>query len=217
MRSFRSRAGRGVALAPAATVFDRLEAADPDRWVTRPSIARLSATPVMAGGRLYLATPIYQAAAVDARTGETAWVHNPRVYEQGSPPLPAPWNHRGVAYWEGGGEAHVIWGTGDGRLTAVDAATGLPAADFGEDGGVSLEAGLPRARENPSRLPPPSRSPPLVVGDTVVVGSLGPRLPQPARKRPGLRARLRRGGPGATAGTSTWCPRAPTPTGPTPG
>jgi len=163
--------GSGVALAPAATVFDRLEAADPDRWVTRPSIARLSATPVMAGGRLYLATPIYQAAAVDARTGETVWVYNPRVYEQGSPPLPAPWNHRGVAYWEAGGEAHVIWGTGDGRLTAVDAATGLPAAGFGDDGGVSLEAGLPRARENPSRLPPPSRSPPLVVGDTVVVGS----------------------------------------------
>ena len=141
--------GAGVAMAPAATVFDRLEAADPDRWVTRPSIARLSATPVMADGRLYLATPLYQAAAVDARTGETVWVYNPRVYEQGSPPLPAPWNHRGVAYWEAGGEARVIWGTGDGRLTAVDAATGLPAADFGADGRVSLEAGLPRARDNP--------------------------------------------------------------------
>ena len=36
---------------------------------------------------------------------------------------------------------------------------------------MSLEAGLPRARENPSRLPPPSRSPPLVVGDSVIVGS----------------------------------------------
>ena len=53
----------------------------------------------------------------------------------------------------------------------MDAATGLPASEFGGDSGVSLEAGLPRARENPSRLPPPSRSPPLVVGDTVVVGS----------------------------------------------
>ena len=164
-------AGGGVSLAAAETVFERLEAADPDRWVTRPGIARLSATPLMAGGVLYLATPLYQAAAIDARTGETLWVHNPRVYEAGSPPLPSPWNHRGVAYWEDGGEARVVWGTGDGYLTAVDARTGLPAAAFGAGGRVSLEEGIPRARENPSRLPPPSRSPPLVVGGTIVVGS----------------------------------------------
>ncbi len=163
--------GRGVSWLAAETLFDRLEAADPDLWQTRPSIGRLSATPLMVDGVLYLATPLYQAAAVDARTGETRWVYNPRVYEQGSPPLPAPWNHRGVAYWERDGVARIIWGTGDGYLTAVDAKTGLLATDFGDAGRVSLEDGLPRARENPSRLPPPSRSPPLVVGDTIIVGS----------------------------------------------
>jgi quinoprotein glucose dehydrogenase len=158
-------------LVPAERVFERLEAANPDLWVTSPSIGRLNATPVMAGGVLYLSTPLYQAAAVDARTGETLWVYNPRVYEAGSPPLPSPWNHRGVAYWEDGDEALVIWGTGDGFLTAVDARTGLLATSFGDNGRVSLEEGLPRARENPSRLPPPSRSAPLVVGDTIIVGS----------------------------------------------
>ena len=40
-----------------------------------------------------------------AQTGETLWVYNPRVCEAGNPPLPSPWNHRGVAYWEGGDEA----------------------------------------------------------------------------------------------------------------
>ena len=163
--------GHGVSLIAAEALFDRLRAANPDLWVTRPSIGRLSATPLMVDGVLYLATPLYQAAAVDARTGETLWVYNPRVYEAGSPPLPSPWNHRGVAYWERDGSARVIWGTGDGYLTAVDATTGVLATDFGDDGRVSLEAGLPRARENPSRLPPPSRSPPLVVGDTIIVGS----------------------------------------------
>jgi quinoprotein glucose dehydrogenase len=162
---------QGVSLVPAETLFDLLEAARPDRWVTRPSIGRLSATPLMVNGVLFLATPLYQAAAIDARTGETLWVYNPRVYEEGSPPLPAPWNHRGVAYWEQGDEARIVWGTGDGFLTAVDAKTGLLAPAFGDSGRVSLEDGLPRARENPSRLPPPSRSPPLVVGDRVVVGS----------------------------------------------
>ena len=163
----------GVSLVAAETVFERLEAANPELWVTRPGIARLSATPLMADGVLYLATPLYQAAAVDARTGETRWVYNPRVYEAGSPPLPSPWNHRGVAYWESadGAEARVLWGTGDGYLTAVDARTGLLAEDFGNGGRASLEAAIPRARDNPSRLPPPSRSPPLVIGDSVIVGS----------------------------------------------
>ena len=156
-----------VAWLEANTVFDRLEADNPGLWVTRPGIGRLSATPLMVKGVLFLSTPLYQAAAVDARSGETLWVYNPRVYEQGSPPLPSPWNHRGVAYWEQDGIARIIWGTGDGYLTAVDADTGLLAADFGENGRVSLEEGLPRARENPSQLPPPSRSPPLVVGDTL--------------------------------------------------
>ena len=161
----------GVTRLEASTVFDRLEQDNPGLWVTRPGIGRLSATPLMVDGVLFLSTPLYQAAAIDARSGETLWVYNPRVYEQGSPPLPSPWNHRGVAYWEGDGLARIIWGTGDGYLTAVDATTGLLATDFGESGRVSLEEGLPRARENPSRLPPPSRSPPLVVGDTIIVGS----------------------------------------------
>ncbi len=162
---------QGVSQVPAEVLFDLLEAEDPDRWVTRPSVGRLSATPLMVGGVLYLVTPLYQGAAISAETGETLWVHNPRVYEEGSPPLPAPWNHRGAAYWANGDEERIVWGTGDGFLTAVDAKTGLLVEDFGGGGRVSLEEGLPRARENPSRLPPPSRSPPLVVGDTVIVGS----------------------------------------------
>ena len=56
-------------------------------------------------------------------------------------------------------------------MTAVEAKTGLLATGFGDSGRVSLEDGLLRARENPSRLPPPSRSPPLVLGDRVIVGS----------------------------------------------
>jgi len=162
---------RGISLILAETLFARLEESDPGRWVTSPGIGRLSATPLMAAGVLYLATPLYQVAAIDARTGETRWVYNPRVYEEGSPPLPSPWNHRGVAYWEEGDEVRVVWGTGDGFLTAVDARTGLLATGFGDGGRVSLEDGLPRARENPSGLPPPSRSPPLVVGNRVIVGS----------------------------------------------
>jgi quinoprotein glucose dehydrogenase len=77
---------------------------------------------------------------------------------------------RGLAYWSDGDDASVIWGTGDGYLISVDAATGKPSADFGESGRVDLIEGFPRA----DRGPPTNysvTSAPLVVRDTVIVGS----------------------------------------------
>jgi len=164
----------GISLVPAQTLFDLLEAEEPGRWVTPPTFRRLVATPLMVDGVLYLSTPLYQAAAIDAATGETLWVHDPRMYEAGTP-APTPWAHRGVAYWSNGDETRIVWGTGDGHLVAVDAGTGLPAADFGDNGKVDLAENLPRAtrgqRDNLNLLPLSSLSAPLVVGDTIIIGS----------------------------------------------
>ncbi len=123
-----------ASLVPSSVVFDLLEAEEPDRWVTRPQTARLVATPLMVGGVLYLSTPIYRAAAIDARTGRTLWVHDPKMYESGTP-VHSLWGHRGVAYWENGGDARIVWGTGDAYLIAVDAKTGLPATTSAKTGG----------------------------------------------------------------------------------
>ena len=125
---------QGASLVTAATLFDLLEAAEPDRWVTRPRIGRLVATPLMVDGVLYLSTPLYQAAAIDARTGETLWVHDPKIYEAGTP-APAPWTHRGVAYWETGGARR---GSCGGRATALwwqsTRRPGYPPASSGTTG-----------------------------------------------------------------------------------
>ena len=173
----------GTSLLPAETVFDLLEERNPERWadwdgnqrsLSRPSFRALVGTPLMVDEVLYLSTALYRAAAIDARTGETLWVHDPRAYESGSPP-PLPWRHRGVAYWEDQDAARVFWGTGDGFLIAVDARTGLPADEFGAGGRVDLMDGLPRATRGQldllNLLPIGSQSPPIVVGDTVVIGS----------------------------------------------
>ena len=163
-----------ASLVPSSVVFDLLEAEDPDRWVTRPRISRLAATPLMVGGVLYVSTPIYQAAEIDARTGRTLWVHDPKMYESGTP-VHSLWGHRGVAYWENGGDARIVWGTGDGYLVAVDAKTGLPAEDFGHGGRVDLMENLPRAtrgqRDNLNLLPISSLSAPMIVRDTIIIGS----------------------------------------------
>ena len=173
----------GDSLVAADTLFDILQADEPDLWTAwdgvrqtraRPTIRSLVATPLMVDGVLYLSTPLYRAAAIDARTGETLWVHDPRAYESGMPAI-AQWRHRGVAYWENDGDARIVWATGDGFLIAVDAKTGLPDPDFGENGRVDLTDGVPRAargeRDVLNLLPLSSQSPPMIINDTIVVGS----------------------------------------------
>ena len=163
----------GASLVAADVVFDRVAEEQPDLWVRRPSIRAASATPLAVDGVLYVSTTLDQAAAIDARTGSTLWVHDPRTYTEAS--LPTGRGHRGVAYWEGDGEARIVWGTSAGYLIAVDAKTGLPAAEFGDGGRVDLIADLPRsprATNDPFPLPVGSRSAaPLIVGDTIVVGT----------------------------------------------
>ena len=173
----------GDSLVAADTLFGILQAEEPDLWTgwdgvrqtrTRPSIRALVATPLMVDGVLYVSTPLYQAAAIDARSGETLWVHDPRAYESGMPAI-AQWRHRGVAYWENAGDARIVWATGDGFLLAVDAKTGIPDPDFGVGGRVDLTDGVPRAprgeRDILNLLPLSSQSPPLVIRDTIIVGS----------------------------------------------
>jgi len=171
--------GGGSWFGPATEIFEALVQDDPERWQTeiyseRPGTSLLIATPLMVDGVLYLSTPLYQAAAIDARTGQTLWVYDPKAYESGTPAV-IPWRHRGVAYWANDDDARIVWATGDGFLIAVDAETGRPAADFGDGGRIDLMDGIPRAsRESRSvqnLLALSSQSPPLVLRDTVLVGS----------------------------------------------
>ena len=132
----------------------------------------------MIGGVLYFNTPLSQGVAVDATTGETLWVFNPKVYEEGTPPMSNPWTQRGVAYWtDGNDDERIFWGTGNGYMVCVDAKTGQPCADFGPDGSgmVDTMVGVPRAnREDRDYLNAMLwgiHSPPLVVRDKVIHGS----------------------------------------------
>ena len=119
-----------------------------------------------------MCTPLYQGVAIDAATGETLWVYNPRSYEAGTPTMSIYWNHRGVAYWSDGDDARILWGTGDAYLIAVDAKTGRPCKDFGDNGRVDLMEGVPRAnrdeRDYLNAILMSCASPPIVVRDTVI-------------------------------------------------
>lgn len=82
--------GGGEWTAPAAEIFAELSRLDPTRWRDNqpPIIGNFKATPLMVGGTLYFNTPLSIGAAVDAVTGRTKWVFNPRSYEAGTVSFP---------------------------------------------------------------------------------------------------------------------------------
>ena len=140
-----------------------------------PNYSSFQATPLMIGGVLYFNTPLSQGVAVDARTGKTLWVFNPKSYEEGTTSMTVTWRQRGVAYWSDGDRERILWGTGSGDLICVNAKTGHPCADFGLNGRIDLTQRLPRAgrskRDYLNAMLYSVQSPPIVVGDVVIHGS----------------------------------------------
>ncbi len=166
--------------APLETIVASLEGDNPNlyRRGHPPRAGGMQATPLMVGGVLYFNTALSQGVAVDAVTGETLWVFNPKSYEEGTTPMTGTFRQRGVAWWtDGEGDERIFWGTGAGYLVCVDAATGRPCPDFGPDGSGIVDAmvGLPRAereeRDYLNAMLYGIHSPPIVVRDRVIHGS----------------------------------------------
>src|ERR1043166_646313 len=134
--------------------------------------ASFSATPLVVGGVMYLSTPSSRVIALDAETGRELWKYDP---QQGRP-VRGFNSHRGVAYWEGrapggrGRDRRILYGTVDGRLIALDAATGKPCPDFGDGGAVDLRVGMNAPSWDDPTWGARVTSPPVVFKDLVIVG-----------------------------------------------
>ncbi len=138
------------------------------RWQSLPGEGQadvnFKATPLMVDGVLYTSAGVHQAAAIDPQSGMTLWVFTPEprsiAGRGGVPP-----SGRGVAYWSDGREKRVFLNTLDGRLISIDARTGRVDTNFGTNGSVLLKE---RLTDRAVQLVG-SSSPPLVVGNVVVV------------------------------------------------
>ncbi len=80
------------------------------------------ATPLVVDGVMYFSTAWSRVFAVKAATGEKLWSYDPKVPPEWSINACCDVVNRGVAVWQG----KVFVGTLDGRLVALDAATGKP-------------------------------------------------------------------------------------------
>ncbi|MGM4891808.1 pyrroloquinoline quinone-dependent dehydrogenase [Tardiphaga sp. 839_C3_N1_4] len=133
---------------------------------------KFEATPLLVEDSLVFCTPFNEVIALDPASGRQKWRFDARVAADVRPAN--RWVCRGVAYWRddraGTGatcRSRIFMGSNDARVIALDAATGLPCADFGAQGEVKLDPGMPLDGPGEFQI----TSPPVVGRDVVVVGS----------------------------------------------
>jgi quinohemoprotein ethanol dehydrogenase len=80
------------------------------------------ATPIVVDGVMYVTSAWSKVFALDAATGALLWSYDPKVLPEWAVNACCDVVNRGVAVWKG----KVFVGTLDGRLVALDAATGKP-------------------------------------------------------------------------------------------
>jgi quinoprotein glucose dehydrogenase len=133
------------------------------------------ATPILVDGVLYLATVYGRVIALNPETGTEMWTYDPGVdatVERGE------FANRGVTYWRAADavpgracERRIFVATVDARLIALDAANGAPCPDFGQEGQVDLSRGVDLGPYQANTQEYGVTSPPVVIGDLIVVGS----------------------------------------------
>lgn len=142
------------------------------------------ATPLKVNNMLYFCTPHNDIVALDPVTGTEKWRYSPAV-------APSKYTQhqtcRGVGYHEDAADTaptndqqaaasttqpaicskRVIATTTDGRLMALDANTGKPCADFGDNGFVDLKANQPNIRQSNYM----ETAAPLVTSKLIIIGA----------------------------------------------
>jgi quinoprotein glucose dehydrogenase len=128
---------------------------------------QFEATPLVVDGTMYLSTPLGRVIALDPTTGAVHWTFNPHLDLSLSY---GDFANRGVSTWvDPNGHRRIYVGVIDGRLIALDAATGKPCPDFGNGGTVDLKPGLRNPPDWPEEYE--ETSPPAVIHGLVIVGS----------------------------------------------
>ena len=133
---------------------------------------KFEATPILFGDTLYFSTPFSRVIALDPETGQQRWSFDPKIdlrlhYSESLV-------SRGVSSWTDSQAAdgapcrgRIAFASLDARLHSLDAASGKPCADFGDQGQVDLKVDVGRVELGEYEV----TSPPAVIGDLVIVGS----------------------------------------------
>jgi len=129
-------------------------------------------TPIEIDGILYAdIASTRNVVALDATTGQVLWLWRPQEGDRFDE-APRKGAGRGVAFYQDGDTKRVIDVTPGYQLVSLDAETGIPDPNFGDNGIVDLYVGV-RNGDDP-RYPYPDigiSNPPLVMNDVIIVGA----------------------------------------------
>ena len=121
---------------------------------------------------LIFCSPFNEVIALDPGSGAQKWRYDPKISTAQRPAN--RYNCRGVAYWvddkaaeTAACRARIFMGTNDARVIALDARSGIPCADFGANGEIRIEIGMPLEWPGEFQI----TSAPVIARDTVIVGS----------------------------------------------
>ena len=123
---------------------------------------QIQCNPLIVDTLLYLTTGGLKCVALHAATGREVWRFDPFADVQ-----MGGGNNRGLAYWTDGQSGRIFHAAGP-RLYALDALSGTPIADFGENGSISLHTGL---GERAQDLWVIMTTPGVIFEDSYIVGS----------------------------------------------
>ena len=100
---------------------------------------RFQSTPLMVDGIIYSTGGSRRAVvALDAETGEINWVYSLKEGERSSY-APRRLSGRGLSYWSDGENKRIIYVTPGYQMVSLDATTGRPDSEFGNNGIVDLK------------------------------------------------------------------------------
>jgi quinoprotein glucose dehydrogenase len=139
----------------------------------RPRAIEQSATegtPLLVEGTLVFCTPFNEVIALNPGDGSEVWRFDPEINLEQDPAN--QFVCRGVAYWQdpvatGACSSRILMGTNDGRVIAIDAKNGDPCLAFGDNGEVQIDPGMELWWPGEFQI----TSPPVIAGNTVIVGS----------------------------------------------
>jgi len=148
---------------PAGTTGENIPVPDGVPLRFRTGFSASEATPLVVDGVMYVATPYRRVVALDASTGRELWAFALPGNDQPST--------RGVAFWAGTKQfgPRIVFGSRTGKLYAIDAKTGLPAAGFGTDGAIDMKT--PEVMNGIARAPFGMSSPPAIYKNLIITGS----------------------------------------------
>ncbi|MEM7501635.1 MAG: pyrroloquinoline quinone-dependent dehydrogenase [Pseudomonadota bacterium] len=132
--------------------------------------AATEATPILFENQLVFCTPFNEIIAIHAETGAERWRFSPEINLEQRPAN--QFVCRGVTHWHDPGAPdecgdRIFMATNDGRLFAVDARNGQRCSRFGRNGEIVIDPGMPLWWPGEFQM----TSPPVVVGQSLVVGS----------------------------------------------